>query len=119
MTRQDLPTQQWPLYSMGWQSLKTSASSPGLEEARASRADRRAYSLHRFTCGKITCVRTFAAALLVASGLAITAVPARVLQIIVTQVDKNPNGPQPTTSPSRRKKAKAYHWASRKRQLIS
>ena len=37
-------------------------------------------------------LKTFGAALLLASGLAITAAPARALQIMVTQVDKNADG---------------------------
>ena len=37
-------------------------------------------------------LKTFGAALLLASGLAITAVPACALQIVVTQVDKNADG---------------------------
>jgi hypothetical protein len=37
-------------------------------------------------------LRTFGAALLLASGLAITTVPARALHVIVTQVDRNPDG---------------------------
>jgi hypothetical protein len=37
-------------------------------------------------------VRAFGAALLLAFGLAITAAPARALQIVVTQVDKNADG---------------------------
>jgi hypothetical protein len=37
-------------------------------------------------------VKTFGLALLLASGLAITAAPARALQIVVTQVDKNTDG---------------------------
>ena len=37
-------------------------------------------------------LNTFAAALLLASGLAITAAPARALEIVVTQVDKNADG---------------------------
>jgi hypothetical protein len=37
-------------------------------------------------------LKTFGAALLVASGLAITAVPARALQVVVTQVDRNTDG---------------------------
>ena len=37
-------------------------------------------------------MKTFGAALLLASGLAITTVPARALQIVVTQVDKNADG---------------------------
>src|SRR5258707_1498697 len=37
-------------------------------------------------------LKTFGAALLLASGFAITAAPARALQIVVTQVDKNPDG---------------------------
>jgi hypothetical protein len=37
-------------------------------------------------------LKTYGAALLLASGLAITAVPARALQIVVTQVDKNTDG---------------------------
>ena len=37
-------------------------------------------------------VKTFGAALLVASGLAITAGPALALQTVVTQVDKNTDG---------------------------
>jgi hypothetical protein len=36
--------------------------------------------------------KTFGAALLLASGLAITAAPARALEIVVTQVDKNTDG---------------------------
>jgi hypothetical protein len=37
-------------------------------------------------------MKAFGAALLLASGLAITAAPARALQIVVTQADKNPDG---------------------------
>src|SRR6266404_2030866 len=37
-------------------------------------------------------LKTFGAALLLASGFAITAAPARALQIVVTQVDKNDDG---------------------------
>jgi hypothetical protein len=37
-------------------------------------------------------LKTFGAALLLAFGLAITAVPARALQVVVTQVDKNTDG---------------------------
>ena len=38
-------------------------------------------------------LKTFGVALLLASGLAITAGPALALQAVVTQVDKNPMGP--------------------------
>jgi hypothetical protein len=37
-------------------------------------------------------LRTFGAALLLASGLAITALPARALDVILTQVDRNSDG---------------------------
>jgi hypothetical protein len=37
-------------------------------------------------------LKTFAAALLLASGLALTAAPAHALQLVVTQVDKNSDG---------------------------
>ena len=37
-------------------------------------------------------LKTFGAALLLVSGFAITASPARALQIVVTQVDQNTNG---------------------------
>jgi hypothetical protein len=37
-------------------------------------------------------LKTFGAALLLVSGFAITASPARALQIVVTQVDKNTDG---------------------------
>jgi hypothetical protein len=37
-------------------------------------------------------LKTFASVLLVASGFAITAVPVRALQIVVTQVAKNTDG---------------------------
>jgi len=55
-----------------------------------------------FMCSLLLCVplqiwrdhvlKTFGPALLLATGLAITAVPARALQLVVTQVDKNTDG---------------------------
>src|ERR1700686_4893921 len=47
-------------------------------------------------------LKTFGAALLLASGLAITGTPARALQIVVTQVDKNTDG------------SMTYHFAVKK-----
>jgi hypothetical protein len=50
------------------------------------------FSLCRCAFGRNHVLKTFGAALLLASGLAITAGPARALQTVVTQVDKNADG---------------------------